>query len=316
MRRSVFVAVVFAGFCVPGRASNLGPRDICVLYNKNLPTSKAVAEYYCSKRGVPLSNLIPLDVPDLDEITRADYEKHILIPVRLALKDRRPMIRVLLTVYGVPLRIGEQVPSPAEKAQLDKLRPDVEAVSAEIQKLNRSVRLLKADVQKDPTSPLAPDLVEREALLKTAAAKRTALENRIRQLTHVESTAAVDSELMLMWWPAYPLARWIINPLYWQVSDDQRRSAPPVMMTCRLDGPGPEVAKRLVDDAIFAERTGLHGKVYVDARGIKFDPKADPSGSGYGGYDESFREAAQLLADRTNGRHAGQRRCTLSGRIV
>jgi uncharacterized protein (TIGR03790 family) len=66
-------------------------------------------------------------------------------------------------------------------------------------------------------------------------------------------------------------------------------------MTARLDGPSPNVAKRLVDDAVAAEKNGLAGKVYVDARGIKFDPKADPGGTQYGGYDESFREAARLL---------------------
>ena len=67
------------------------------------------------------------------------------------------------------------------------------------------------------------------------------------------------------------------------------------MMTAHLDGPNPSIAKRLVDDALEAEKNGLAGKVYIDARGIKFDPKADRGGTGYGGYDESFREAAQLL---------------------
>src|SRR5207253_539765 len=65
-----------------------------------------------------------------------------------------------------------------------------------------------------------------------------------------------------------------------------------------LDAPHPDIAKRLVDDALAAEKTGLAGKVYVDARGIKFDPKADRAGTAYGGYDESFRECARLLRDR------------------
>jgi uncharacterized protein (TIGR03790 family) len=65
-------------------------------------------------------------------------------------------------------------------------------------------------------------------------------------------------------------------------------------MTARLDGPDAELVKRLVDQAVEVEAKGLSGKVYVDARGIKYDPKQD-AGFAYGGYDESLREMARLL---------------------
>jgi uncharacterized protein (TIGR03790 family) len=35
--------------------------------------------------------------------------------------------------------------------------------------------------------------------------------------------------------------------------------------------------------------------VYVDARGIKYEVAADPSGTGYAGYDESMREMATMF---------------------
>jgi uncharacterized protein (TIGR03790 family) len=66
-------------------------------------------------------------------------------------------------------------------------------------------------------------------------------------------------------------------------------------MTCRLDGPNVELVKRLVDQAVETEARGLDGKVYVDARGIPFNPTDRGAGSGYGGYDESMREMARLL---------------------
>jgi uncharacterized protein (TIGR03790 family) len=106
----------------------------------------------------------------------------------------------------------------------------------------------------------------------------------------------VDSELMLLWWPKYKLERWIRNPLYFQASDTYRKGNPPVVLTCRLDGPSVEIARRLVDDAIAIEAKGLVGDVVIDARGIPFDPKNNrDSGHGYGGYDESMRDAAKLL---------------------
>jgi hypothetical protein len=56
-----------------------------------------------------------------------------------------------------------------------------------------------------------------------------------------------------------------------------------VVLTCRLDGPTVEIAKRLVDDAIAVEAKGLVGDVVIDARGIPFDPKGNrDSGHGYG----------------------------------
>jgi len=100
---------------------------------------------------------------------------------------------------------------------------------------------------------------------------------------------------MLLWWDGYPLRRWQLNLLYFQVPQKERDAKPPVLMTARLDGPSPELAMRLVDRAIEVEQKGLAGKVYVDARGIKWDPKTDPGGTGYGGYDESLREMARLL---------------------
>jgi uncharacterized protein (TIGR03790 family) len=66
-------------------------------------------------------------------------------------------------------------------------------------------------------------------------------------------------------------------------------------MTCRLDGPSPDIAKRLVDDAIAVEAKGLTGRVVVDARGIGFDPKGKDTGHGYAGYDQSMRDMAALF---------------------
>jgi uncharacterized protein (TIGR03790 family) len=89
----------------------------------------------------------------------------------------------------------------------------------------------------------------------------------------------------------------VINPFYFRAPRQLHPGRPPAVMTCRLDGPTPEIAKRLVDDALKAEKTGLKGKVYVDARGLKYDRAADPGGTALHGYDESFRETGYLLAE-------------------
>jgi uncharacterized protein (TIGR03790 family) len=245
----------------PLAAHALEPADVFVISNKNLPDSQRVAEHYLAIRSVPQKNHIALDLPVVEDISRSDYQAKLLQPLREALAERRNEVKVLLTAYGVPLRVGPKVLTTEEQAEEARLKEELKAL----------------DADNEPE-------------------KRIPLTIRLQKLTAAESTASVDSELMLLWWPDYPLARWVINPLYFPLPDEYRRQLPPVMMTARLDGPSPDVALRLIDDAVAAEARGLKGKAYFDARGIRFDPKKPgETGTGYEGYDESFREAADLL---------------------
>jgi uncharacterized protein (TIGR03790 family) len=115
--------------------------------------------------------------------------------------------------------------------------------------------------------------------------------------TQKDSHAAIDSELALLWWDDYPLARWIVNTRFFDLPTTYRLSKPPVVLTCRIDGPTPAVAKRLVDDALKAEANGgPRGTAYLDARGIKWEKAGDPIGGSYGGYDESLRELSRIFA--------------------
>ena len=47
----------------PSRATYAGvtPHNIAVIVNENSTESEAVGRYYCSKAGIPLSNLIEID---------------------------------------------------------------------------------------------------------------------------------------------------------------------------------------------------------------------------------------------------------------
>jgi uncharacterized protein (TIGR03790 family) len=283
--------------CPPAEA--LEPRDVVLIVNKNLEASRDVAETYVKLRNVPRGNVIELDLPIADDISREDYNRLLVTPLREALKDRRPRPRVLLSIYGVPLRVGAQTPSAKDREELAKLKPELdEAQSANANLLN-SIRKAELDKEKDPQSPLADAIPRKQAQQHAVQQKIQLLEEQQRQWLHLESQASVDSELMLLWWDNYPLARWVVNPLYWQFPDRARSGSPPVMMTARLDGPSPKIAKRLVQDAVETEKNGgLVGKVYIDARGIPYDPEKDKGGTSYGGYDESFREAARLLREQ------------------
>lgn len=117
----------------------------------------------------------------------------------------------------------------------------------------------------------------------------------VDRLTYTHADASLDSELSLLWWDRdlYPIAwRWG-NPLFQGTAPT--RDELPVLMVSRLDAPTADLAKGLVDKALQAERMGLDGTVYFDARGLQSKGATDT----YGLYDHSLREAAALVKEHS-----------------
>jgi uncharacterized protein (TIGR03790 family) len=90
-----------------------------------------------------------------------------------------------------------------------------------------------------------------------------------------QTVAAVDSELTLVLRGRHQLLGWLPNPFYRKYDRLPfiQRVRQNTVMVGRLDGPTPEIAKRLVDDAMQTEKTGLKGTLYIDARGLQGEAK-------------------------------------------
>lgn len=271
--------VVFWLAAAPALA--LEPSEVVVIANGKVPASRGVAEHYLKRRGVPPANLFVAELTADETITRVDYDAQLAAPLRAFLKAKATPTKCLLTVHGVPLKVAVVEMTAAEQAEAAVVRP-------------KRAALIKAIAELDKATPKDD---KKLAALRAEEATLNGVEYRV---THYETNAAVDSELMLVLHPPYSLVRFLPNPLhreYQAPKDAPPGPAPVTLMTCRLDGPTPEIARRLVDDAVAVEAAGgLKGKAYVDARGIKFDAKKPgEDGAGYEGYDESFRETAALL---------------------
>jgi len=105
---------------------------------------------------------------------------------------------------------------------------------------------------------------------------------------YLSTAAAVDSELVLAPSGEHKLVASLMNPYF----GAEAPFAPPLegamLLVSRLDGPSPEIAKRLVDDAVWAEgQGGLKGRAYIDTRNI--------TTGGYAEGDEWLRNAAEML---------------------
>lgn len=114
-----------------------------------------------------------------------------------------------------------------------------------------------------------------------------------------ETGASFDSELSLVLWPEdYELLRWQPNYLAGASTGTPMQSVYPTLMVARLDGPSLTVVKRMIDDALAAEKTGLVGKAYLDARGIGKRDQTDAAPGSYADYDRALLATAEGLKGR------------------
>lgn len=139
------------------------------------------------------------------------------------------------------------------------------------------------------------------AAIRSAARKQgvvryaQVIDAQLDYLAYGGRDAAVDNELACAAWGQFRRENWQGNPLNYAAPAGA--SAPPTLMVMRLDGPGAEVVRRIIDDSIATERAGLKGRVLLDAWNKPLK-KPDGQVDGYGQYDELIRRARALLGQK------------------
>jgi uncharacterized protein (TIGR03790 family) len=119
MRFTILLLLLAMAFPWLARAA-ISPESVAVLYNASVPDSKHLAEIYQKTRHIPEDNLIGLPMPTAADISREDFDRSILKPLRDEFELRswwqrrregsttlpyQNKIKVLVTMRGVPLRI-------------------------------------------------------------------------------------------------------------------------------------------------------------------------------------------------------------------
>ena len=258
-------------------ADALQPEQILIIANSDISESVQLAQYYCAKRAVPLGNILalPLGASLREEISRDSYERQLARPIfsELFTLEFAGKIRCLLTTYGVPTKIGKREPL---KGQEDHLRRLTELVNQRKNMINQLGQ------SSSPYSAAMKEKINREL---------DQLQFRIDHITGRETDASVDSELSMLMFGDYELCRWQPNNL----KNNNLLFDFKTLMVCRLDGPGFQIARGLIDKAISAEKTGLKGIAYIDSRGIADDKNP----YSFGHYDQSLRDLATLIKTQT-----------------
>ncbi len=209
------------------RADEVAARVI-VLANGDEPESVRLAEYYAVKRGVPKANIIAPKMPITETVTWRSYVDTVLNPLMEELVKR-----------GAVDAIGMDLADDAGRKKYAISGHDISYLVV--------CRGVPLKIMNDPllASEKTPPTVN--PAFKTNA-------------------AAVDSELALLAMSNPPKVAFVPNPLFKndRPSEIQLNQ---IVKVSRLDGPTFEDARRLVDKALEAERTGLIGRSYVDIGG-------------------------------------------------
>ncbi len=202
---------------------------VLVIYNSLVPASKEVAEHYAQKRGVPASQVLGLDLPATEAMTRPEYLEQLQKPLLKHLEANQ------LFVFAPAPHPGGEAPRKLIGARI-RYAALCYGVPT---KILRDTNLVEVSAEKLP-----PELRRNEAAVDS-------------QLACLPLT-----DQKLLW--AGPL----VNPFYATTNASRMHPTNGILLVTRLDGPSPAIAKALVDKALEAETNGLWGRAYFDARGM------------------------------------------------
>jgi uncharacterized protein (TIGR03790 family) len=209
--------------------------EVVVVYNKRMPESKSVAEYYATARQVPKRQIFGFSMTTNEVMSRDEFRDILQLPLARRLEstglwqfgsvtnvatngepvrvEQRVVafkIRYVVLCYGVPL----------------KIEPDPD---------------LKEAIPND----MKPELRRNEA----------SVDSELATLPLVEMNLPLTG----------PLPNWSYGATNAAVLNPINR----ILLVARIDGPSADIAKGLVDKALEAERDGLWGRTYFDMRGLE-----------------------------------------------
>jgi uncharacterized protein (TIGR03790 family) len=208
--------------------------EVVVVYNAKSRESREVAEYYAQKRGVPEEQLIGLDLPDREEITRNEFRDQLQRPLAEQLA-RRKLWKITSTVIPATSNKAAQV---EWKPSQSKIRYAVLAYGVPL-KISHDPAL-----KEDGQEKLRPELARTEA----------AVDNELALLPLIDQHPPVTGPLR--------------NAAFTVTNAASLHPTNGILLVARLDGPSAAVAKGLVDNALLAERDGAWGRAYFDLRNI------------------------------------------------
>ncbi len=211
-----------------------GGDEVVVVFNTQLPESKTVAEHYAKLRQVPEKQIFGFSLTTNEIISRVEFRDSLQKPLAQKLVDS-----------GL-WKFGE---IPVHGTNGETIRVDQRVVESKIRYavLCYGVPLKiapDADLQETGATLIRPELRRNEA----------AVDSELASLPEIKMDMTLAGPLQ--------------NQLYTTTNSAWLTPTNGILLVARLDGPTAEIANALVDKALAAERDGLWGRAYFDARGL------------------------------------------------
>lgn len=203
--------------------------QVYVLVNSLSKESKEIADFYTTRRGIPKSNILALEMSLKEEISIEDYVRTIHNPLLKMLLERK-------LVQGV-------VDSRVD--QWGRKKMSVASHDIAFLVTTHGVPLKFTDFSDE----------------KTIEEKRTDAQSMEKL------QASVDSELSSILLNYYSSFSGPIDNKLSGNKDEAAWKQSRIIRTSRLDGPSVKTIKKRIEDSIYAEAYGLHGRAYFDLGG-------------------------------------------------
>ena len=163
----------------------LQPEQILIVANENSPDSVQLAKYYALKRSVPQENIIYLTLGKRfsDDIKRDNYNTYIADPIRKKLSSPpySENIKCLLTLYGVPFKLGPRQPIGNQNRELFRLQQLKKPRENQLTDIVNQLRSLDNPSYRSPANAsLMPNI------RKTVQSLRNDFEDAFERLQHTK----------------------------------------------------------------------------------------------------------------------------------
>ena len=162
------------------------------------------------------------------------------------------------------------------------------AWETELNSLNTRLEEL---ARQKPTKQSRQETFDLQARTRGLVGEASQIESTLSELTPEETEASFDNELSLLFADqSYPRFRWIVNANSLDLYQTLKKlpQFPRPLIVSRVDGTSIDQVIRMIDTTLKVEKTGLEGKIYLDARGLH-------GTDAYSAYDADIRRAADWL---------------------
>jgi uncharacterized protein (TIGR03790 family) len=110
MSKYAILSAIAVGMALTGQAFALTPSQVLVVANANSSDSMEIAHAYMTARDIPAKNLLTVSTGTQFDMSQADCDSQIGLPIQAALKQRNlEDVKCICLIYGIPVRINNSM---------------------------------------------------------------------------------------------------------------------------------------------------------------------------------------------------------------